>query len=351
MKRAPFVIPALAAVTALAAACGSSDPTPAASPDTTSSSQAPASSTPTTAPSNADIYTLPGTDVFPEGIAADDETFYVTSTGDGTVFRGTLGTPELQVFLPGGADGRTAAAGLDVSDGDDNDDNNDNDVDDVNRLVIAGGPTGKVWVYDSVSGSLVGTFTNGLGEDATFLNDVAIADNGDVFVTDSRSPALFRIPAVQVRDGAQDGPLETFVDFDGTPFQYGEGFNANGIVEVDDDALVVAQSSTGNLYRVDGRSKEVTQVDLGGRTLVNADGLELDDDTLYVVRNRDGLISRVELSDDGRSGRVVGEITDGSFAYPTTVAVTDDRLLVVNSQFDKRGGDPVEPFTVSSIRE
>jgi hypothetical protein len=26
------------------------------------------------------------------------------------------------------------------------------------------------------------------------------------------------------------------------------------------------------------------------------------------------------------------------------------RLLVVNSQFDKRGGDPVLPFTVSSIR-
>lgn len=303
-------------------------------------------------PSNADVYTLPGSGVFPEGITADDDTFYVTSTGDGAVFRGRLGTSELEVFLPGGADGRTGAAGIDVSDGDDGDDGDDDnggDVDDVNRLVIAGGATGKVWVYDSMSGALVGTFANGLGEDATFLNDVLIADNGDAFVTDSRSPALFRIPAEQVRDGAQDGPLEVFVDFTGSPFAYGEGFNANGIVEVDDDALVVAQSSTGNLYRIDARSKEITQVDLGGTTLTNADGLELDDDTLYVVRNRDGVIARVDLSDDGRSGRVVGEITDASFAYPTTVAATEDRLLVVNSQFDKRGGEPVEPFTVSSI--
>lgn len=343
VNRALLAVPALATAALLVGACSSSESSTTGAP-TSSSPSTQASSAPA---STADIYTLPGTGVFPEGITADDETFYVTATGDGTVFRGTLGTPELQVFLPGGADGRTGAAGIDVSDGDD--DGDDNDVDDVNRLVIAGGATGKVWVYDSVSGSLVGTFTNGLGEDATFLNDVVIADNGDAFITDSRSPALFRIPAAQVRDGAQDGPLEAFVDFTGSPFVYGEGFNANGIVEVDDDALVVAQSSTGNLYRVDARSKEITQVDLGGETLVNADGLELDDDTLYVVRNRDGLISRVDLSDDGRTGRVLGEITDESFAYPTTVAATEDRLLVVNSQFDKRGGEPVEPFTVSSI--
>lgn len=341
MNRASLALPAIAVAALLITACSSSEPTPTAPTPTVEST---AQTTQTQASSSADVYTLPGSGVFPEGITADDGTFYVTSTGDGAVFRGRLGTSELEVLLPGGADGRTGAAGIDVSDGGDGDD-------DVNRLVIAGGATGKVWVYDSMSGTLVGTFANGLGEEATFLNDVVIADNGDAFVTDSRSPALFRIPAEQVRDGAQDGPLEAFVDFTGSPFVYGEGFNANGIVEVDDDALVVAQSSTGNLYRIDVRSKEITQVDLGGTTLSNADGLELDDDTLYVVRNRDGVIARVDLSDDGRSGRVVGEITDASFAYPTTVAATEDRLLVVNSQFDKRGGEPVEPFTVSSIPE
>ncbi|MBY4209174.1 superoxide dismutase [Rhodococcus fascians] len=342
MKRALQVLPVVAAATLLLGACGSSDPeaTPASAP---TESSAPASSAPSSSgPSNAGVYNLPGTGVFPEGITAADDTFYVTSTSDGAVFRGTVGSPDVSVFLPGGADGRTGAAGIDVTDDDDRPD----------YLVIAGGATGKVWVYDANSGDLVATFTNGLGTDATFLNDVAIADNGDTFVTDSRSPALYRIPFDQIVAGTQDAPMETFVNFDGSPFVYGEGFNANGIVENDDEsALIVVQSSTGNLYRIDKTSKEVTQVDLGGATLMNGDGMEMDDDTLYVVRNRDGLISKVDLDDDGRRGSVTGEITDPSFAYPTTVAAVDDRLLVVNSQFDKRGGEPVEPFTVSSVPE
>ena len=332
-------MPAVAATTLLLSACGSSD-TAEPAPTTTSNSSAPAATSPNS--SSATVYNLPGSGVFPEGITAEDDTFYVTSTSDGAVFRGTVGSPDTSVFLPGGADGRTAAAGIDVTDDDDR----------ADHLVIAGGATGKVWVYDAASGDLVATFTNGLGADATFLNDVAIADNGDAYITDSRSPALFRIPVEQMTTGTQDAPLETFVSFDGTPFTYGEGFNANGIVENDDEsALIVVQSSTGNLYRVDKTSKEVMQVDLGGATLTNGDGLEMDDDTLYVVRNRDGLIAKVDLSDDGRTGAVTGEITDPSFAYPTTVAALDDRLFVVNSQFDKRGGEPVEPFTVSSVPE
>ncbi|NIL84204.1 hypothetical protein RhoFasGS6_01568 [Rhodococcus fascians] len=346
MKRALQVLPVVAAATLLLGACGSSDPepTPASAPTESSapSSPAPSSVSASSGPSNAGVYNLPGTGVFPEGITAADDTFYVTSTSDGAVFRGTVGSPDVSVFLPGGADGRTGAAGIDVTDDDDRPD----------YLVIAGGATGKVWVYDANSGDLVATFTNGLGPDATFLNDVAIADNGDTFVTDSRSPALYRIPFDQIVAGTQDAPLETFVSFDGTPFVYGDGFNANGIVENDNEtALIVVQSSTGNLYRIDKTSKEVTQVDLGGATLMNGDGMEMEDDTLYVVRNRDGLISKVDLDDDGRTGAVTGEITDASFAYPTTVAAVDDRLLVVNSQFDKRGGEPVEPFTVSSVPE
>jgi len=39
-----------------------------------------------------------------------------------------------------------------------------------------------------------------------------------------------------------------------------------------------------------------------------------------------------------------------SFRLPTTVQIAGERLLVVNSQFDKRSTTPDLPFTVSAVR-
>ena len=90
----------------------------------------------------------------------------------------------------------------------------------------------------------------------------------------------------------------------------------------------------------------------GGRgTLTNGDGILLDGQTLYVVRNRQGLIVPVELSGDFASGEVGQDFFDPSLRYPATIAKVDNRLLVVNSQFDQRqsGQGPELPFTVSGI--
>ena len=58
-------------------------------------------------------YVLPGDAVFPEGIAEDPNgvTFYVSSENGGAVFRGRTDAPELEAWLPAGADGRTQALG------------------------------------------------------------------------------------------------------------------------------------------------------------------------------------------------------------------------------------------------
>ncbi len=111
------------------------------------------------------------------------------------------------------------------------------------------------------------------------------------------------------------------------------------------------QSNTGKLFRIDTQSKEVVEIDLGGETLENGDGILLDGQTLYVVRNQQALIVPVKLSEDFASGEVGEGFTDQSLAYPTAIAKHDDRPLVVNSQFDRRrsGEDPELPFTVSEI--
>lgn len=282
-------------------------------------------------------YVLPGEEVYPEGIAYDPRTgnFFVGSTTDGTIFRGNVGVDqgEAEVFLEPGSDGRQVATGM--------------KVDKTGRLFISGGNTGRIFVYDTASGGLIRAFDTPESR-MTFINDVAVTPNGDAYFTDSMRPTLFRVPAAP--DGL--GELEEWLDFEGTPVKYGEGINLNGIVPTEDGRyLITVQSNTGKLYRIDTGSKEVTEIDLGGETLTNGDGLLLDGQTLYVVRNQQGLIVPVELSEDFASGEVGESFSDPSFHYPTTIAQYDDRLLVVNSQFDRRqsGQEPELPFTVSSI--
>jgi len=113
---------------------------------------------------------------------------------------------------------------------------------------------------------------------------------------------------------------------------------------------VTVKSSTGELYRIDTRTKEVSFIDTGNVDLTNGDGLLLDGRTLYVVRNRQELIVPVELSEDFSSGTANEGFTDDSLMCPSTIAKAGDRLLVVNAQFDRReSGEPELPFNVASV--
>jgi Cu-Zn family superoxide dismutase len=109
------------------------------------------------------------------------------------------------------------------------------------------------------------------------------------------------------------------------------------------------QSNTGNLYHIDTESREITQIDLRVRCSRAA--------TVFCSTTRpytlcaDSVIVPVELSEDFASGEVGEAFSDPSFAHPMTIAKFGDRLLVVNSQFDRReSGESLElPFTVSVV--
>lgn len=280
------------------------------------------------------VFELPGDAVYPEGVAYDPGTglFYVSGTADGTIFQGDIETGEVEVFLEGGADGRTTAVGL--------------KVDEDGLLYVAGGSTGLVSIYDTETGTLVGQADNGLAPN-TFVNDLAVSDDV-AYATDSFNPFVDAVTLDE--DGAA---IATFVDFTGTAFELQEdGFNGNGIVATDDGQhLLVVQSATGLLFRIEIATGGVTQVDLGGADLTFGDGMALDGQTLYVVRNQEEVIAQVELGADFATGELVQEFGDPTFNYPTTLALTGDgRALVVNSQFDaQESGDPELPFTVSLI--
>ena len=283
-------------------------------------------------------FALPGDQVFPEGIAYDDddEVFYVGSTTDGTIFSADVGGDTVEVFSAGGADGRTSAIGMDVR---------------SERLFVAGGGTGMAYAYDTDDGELIASFTTPTppADGGTFINDVTITPNGTAYFTDSFRPIIFRAASTDT------SALEPWLDLTGTAIQYANGFNLNGIVSTQGgDYLVVVQSNTGQLFRIStGDDPEVQAIDVGGATFPNGDGLLLNRQTLYVVQNQQELIVPVTLSDDFLTGDAGDGFSSEALMYPTTIAQISPRsLLVVNAQFDQRGpnGSPSLPFSVVRIQ-
>jgi hypothetical protein len=96
------------------------------------------------------------------------------------------------------------------------------------------------------------------------------------------------------------------------------------------------------IYRVDPASGDAVEIDLGGASLPNADGLVLIGHTLYVVQNQLHQIAVVELAPDFASGAVVDTITNDAFRVPTTAALFGNALYAVNARFGTPPGPDVE---------
>lgn len=283
-------------------------------------------------------YVLPGERVFPEGIAAQKSTgdFFVSSTTDGTIYRGNVRRARVDVFLPGGRDGRTAATGVRVRDG---------------RLWVAGRFTGRVFVYDIESKRLVRTFeapdvgsTFSPRAERSLINDITFTDDA-AYITDSFQPVVYRVAT----EGRRLGAIEPWLDLRETPARYRRGYNLNGVTVSDDERyLVTVNYETGQLYRIDTRTRRVREINLGGGDVRTGDGLLLDGTTLLVVREEPGEITPIKLSGDLLRGEIGRGFGASRLRFPTSMFELGGRGIVVNSQLD-RPEDPELPFTISAV--
>ena len=120
------------------------------------------------------------------------------------------------------------------------------------------------------------------------------------------------------------------------------------LIRTGDTVEVIAGNDRGQkskVLKVDRSTGNAREVDLGGASLTHGDGLEIDGDILYVVRNQNNLVAVVALSADLLSGRVVDEITSPAFDVPTTIARLGNRLYLPNARFTT----PPTPTTAYSL--
>jgi Cu-Zn family superoxide dismutase len=273
---------------------------------------------------------LPGKAVFPESIGVDPETgdAYVGSMADGALYR--LGdATEVEVFSPPEADGRKSVAGV--------------KVDPRGRLWAAGGYEGSLYVYDLATRSLIARLD--AGARPSCVNDIAFGRAGEAYVTDSFISLLFRAAGEPLA-------LEPWVDLAEQGVPWAEGLNFNGIVLAPDGRhLVACQTNLGRLWQVAVDTGQVRELALDGGPLEHCDGMTLCDSTLYVAVNARNLVAVVDVDPAGAAGRVRTILRSDAFAFPSSVAVRGERLLVVNSQLDRMGQTPDLPFTVVAIEK
>jgi len=272
----------------------------------------------------ADVIALPN-GFQPEGIAiGPGGTGYVGSLADGDVYVFDVRTGDEITILEGPG---TPSVGLKI-------DNRD-------RLFIAGGPTGGARVIDADTGDILETYD--FTDAPTFVNDVVVTRDAAWF-TDSQQAQLYKLPF------GPGGALPDAEAFEVVPltgeWEQASGFNANGIAETPDhQALLVIQSATGTLFRVDPSTGDATIVDLGGESLANGDGLLVVGRTLYVVQNQSNAVAVVRLDSGGTSGELIDRLSDADFQVPTTVARFGSSLFLPNARF----GTPPTPDTEYSV--
>ncbi|MEU2988280.1 superoxide dismutase [Micromonospora aurantiaca] len=264
----------------------------------------------------------------PEGVAAAGRYAWFGSRATGEIYRADLITGAGRQVSP--ATG-TPSLGL--------------KVDPRGRLFVAGGTAGDARVIDTRTGAVLASYR--FADAPTFVNDVALTRDAAWF-TDSNRPVLYRLPL------GRGGTLPPAGGFTTLPLtgdfqQTGTGINLNGIAPTPDGrALIVVQSNTGTLFRVDPATGVTTTVDVPGSTFVNGDGLLLLGRTLYVVQNRLNQVAVVELNRAGTTGVLRRVLTDPDFDVPTTVASALGRLYLPNARFSTPP-TPATPYTAVAV--
>ena len=292
-----------------------------------------------------------------EGIGVDNRRgrFYVSEVTGGEIHRGRARSAQTEEWLLGdGTDGRFTARGI--------------TTDRAGNVYIAGGPNGidntrpDLWVY-SRSGKLLASLR--APAEKVFLNDVWVGPDGAAYFTNSNAPQIFRVAPTGHGHGHGHGhgggggghgyDVELWADAT-ERIETVPGFNLGGIVTSPDrSALVVAQGSTGMLWRFDLTDRSVSQVDIADTDLTNADGLVRRGGQLTVVRNFSRVVTTLRLSADGTSARLVSERASDPDRVLTTAKFLRGRILYVDSKFDEPVAAPpyeviTDPFVSSQAR-
>jgi hypothetical protein len=197
------------------------------------------------------------------------------------------------------------------------------------RSVFGGSGSGqaKLGVYSLTTGERIamvdlGALRSGRPGAVFFANDVAVADDGAAFITDTRQNVIYRV--------GTDYVASVFHEFPAT-----ENLGLNGIVYHPDGYLVIADSGNGVLYKMPiGNPSATARVSMP-EPVPGSDGIVWRaDGALAVVQNSatDGRVALLSSSDGWVSATIIGSSPHAGQA--TTAAAVGDEIYAVFPHFN-----------------
>ena len=276
-------------------------------------------------------YTITDVGLYPEGIDYDtkNEKFLFSSLHKGAVYAMNA-KGELSVFatssklvLPTGVYTDEVRNRLIVA-------NADLGISQKSTATSAGS-VATVSIFNLTTGELIKeidlkNFTPNAG---SCPNDIAVDANGNIYITDSFSPVIYKLDTNYVASIFATNTL-----FQPKPNEFG----LNGIVFHPDGYLLVAKTDTSKLLKIALSNPEnITEVT--GTAFSAPDGIELDkNNNLVVVENGLALGKTYTLSSKNNwtSASQISETSIGKEEFPTTAALASDgNVYVISSKLGK----------------
>jgi sugar lactone lactonase YvrE len=287
---------------------------------------------------------LPGARAFPESITATrDGTLFIGRLGEGGIVRANPRTGEGVLFVAPGASGSRSITGVFA------DDASGTLWACSNDLSALGGASGGGDRGSALKGFDLRTGAEKRGIPLpgphAFCNDIAVDASGAIYVTDSATPNVLRLPP----GGATFEVFASSPQF--LPPQAGSA-GLDGIAFGGDGNLYVTTYTAGGLFRIDvdgGRAGRVTK--LQGAPLTLPDGLRALGQRSFLLVEGAGTLDRVDVE----GGAFKATPIRGGFRTPTSVVRVGSTAWVSEGQlsffFDRARKDqsPSLPFRIYAV--
>ena len=175
-----------------------------------------------------------------------------------------------------------------------------------------------------------------------FANDLTFDDKGNIYITDSYAHAIYKVTA----DGkasvfAKDKQFET------------EGFGVNGIVYHSGGFLLVDNTNTGRIYKVDlANPKNVQKVQID-QYFLGADGLLLNDPNrlTVVVNGGNDKIFQLTTEDNWATAKLAATtLLANRFTYPATATLSGEDIWVMNAKTNELQDSTAVPSKIFALQ-